>query len=112
VVVLLTAALLPWLGVLQSLPHTHSDAAVPREHLVCSASGPTSHEVHLHGAGHVLPPHPCLACLAGASHAASPPPVKMAWVESTAPFVAEQEDAVRSRSSVSLPLLRGPPLAA
>ena len=107
---LTTVVLLPWLGMLQALPHDHGDAGVPKEHLTCSASRPTSHEVHLHAAGQVVPSHPCLACLAGASHAASPPPVRVVGVEPTATVVAERQADVRSRSCVSFPLLRGPPV--
>lgn len=110
VLVVTTVALLPWLGMLQALPHDHGDTRVPQETLTCSASHPTSNESHLHAAGLLLAPHQCLACLAGTSHAASPSSVKLAGVESAASLDGERPADVRSRSCVSLPPLRGPPV--
>jgi len=104
-------ALLPWLGLLQAFPHTHADTAIPQEELACSASSPRSHEVHLHEAGHLLPHYPCLACLAGMSHAAAPSLFKLEREEPAARFAAEQTHDVRSRSRAYLPLSRGPPVA-
>lgn len=110
--ILLTVALLPWLGVLQSLPHHHADATVSQEELACSASSPKSSEIHLHAAGRPLPHHPCLACLAGASQAAAPSLVKLERGESAAKLAAERPHEVRSQSRTHLPLLRGPPVVA
>jgi hypothetical protein len=110
--IVITVALLPWLGMLQALPHDHGDARVPSETLACSASHPTSSESHLHTAGVLLAPHQCLACLAGASHAESPPPVKLVGLETSATLDVERPADVRSRSCAALPLLRGPPDAA
>ncbi|MDX2436597.1 MAG: hypothetical protein QNL88_06045 [Acidobacteriota bacterium] len=112
VLVVLTVTLLPWLGLLQALPHSHTDTEIPQEALACSASAPGSHEVHLHGAGQSLAPHPCLACLAGTSHAAAPSPAKLAGAESVTSLTAARADDVRSRSRAHLPLLRGPPVVA
>jgi hypothetical protein len=112
VLVLLTVALLPWLGLLQAVPHHHADATVSQEALACSASSPSSSEIHLHTAGHLLPFHPCLACLAAASHAAVPSLLKLVRGDSTAQLPAERPHEVRSRSHAHLPLLRGPPVVA
>jgi len=103
-------ALLPWLGLVRALPHHHADTTVSQELLACSASSPSSSEIHLHEAGHLLPPHPCLACLAAASHAAAPSLVKAELGESTSRLSAERSHEVRSRSRAHLPLLRGPPV--
>ena len=107
--VLLAAIVLPWIGLVQAVPHFHADTQVSQEVLACTASSPISHEVHLHGAGETLTPHPCVACLAGTSRAAAPSPVTPGEVES-APFLwTEQPHDVRSLNHSPLPLLRGPP---
>ena len=93
-----------------STPHTHADAAVPQEELACSASRPTSQTNHLHGSGHVVTPHPCLACLAGTAVADA---LGLAGIEEAAigesTIVGASSD-LRSRLHSYLPLLRGPPL--
>lgn len=110
--VLLAVVVLPWIGILQALPHSHADLLIPREELDCSASSPTSHEVHLHHGGRVLTPHQCLACLAGSSFAVVPTPVMLAAAPFVAPLTAEGPADVRWRVRYSLPLVRGPPVAA
>ena len=101
---------LTWQGVLLSTPHTHANDAVSREELACSASRPTSQTNHLHGSGHSVTPHPCLACLAGTTVADA---LGLAEVEEAAvgetTIVAVCSD-LRSRLHTRLPLLRGPPL--
>jgi len=109
-VVLLVAAMsLSWHGVLLSAPHTHADATVSQEKLVCSASRPTSQTNHLLSAGHWVLPHSCLACLAGSTVANS---LDLAKVEEAAGGesinVAASSD-LRSRFQARLPLVRGPP---
>jgi hypothetical protein len=109
--VLLVATLsVAWYGVMLTVPHDHVDSSVPREELSCSASHPTSETQHLHRAGRVLSPHPCLACLAGT---AIPEVLKTAVVDGFA--VHQRIDAaaatdLRSRLHSRLPFLRGPPL--
>lgn len=109
--ILLVVALLPWVGMLRALPHNHADVLVPQEALGCSASSPTSHEFHLHGVGHHLPPHLCLACLAGSSHAEDPVPVTVAVTPSAAPLAVNRVAGVQSSICSHLPLVRGPPAA-
>ncbi len=109
--ILLVAAMsLTWHGVLLSTPHTHADDAVPREELTCSASHPTSQTNHLHGLGHSVSLHSCLACLAGTTVVDT---LGLTEVEEAAVgesiIVAASSD-LRSRLHTQLPLLRGPPL--
>jgi len=108
--ILLVAAMsLTWHGVLLSIPHTHADDVVPREELACSASRPLSQTNHLHGSGHSVSPHPCLACLAGTAVTDG---LGLAEVEEAAVgesvAVARTSD-LRSRLLIQLPFLRGPP---
>jgi len=107
--VLVAALMLPWSGMVQSVPHNHSDMLVPQEALACAASGPTSKEVHLHGAGDLLAPHPCIACLAGSNHAAAPRPFTLGGVEVASPLQVARPHDLGSRNRLQLPMLRGPP---
>ena len=110
-VLLVTAAafLMTWHGIILSLPHDHADAGIPQEELACSASHPLSSTFHLHGAGEVLTPHHCLACLAGSNHASAPVTVALGSVisEYVQPAVAVAD--CRSKFRVHLPVQRGPP---
>jgi hypothetical protein len=112
ILIFLTMALLPWLGLVQALPHNHAGASVSQELSVCSTSGPNSTEVRLHHRGDLLPHHVCLACLASASHAAAPSQVKLDREEFAVRFPAERPHEGHSRSHAHLPLLRGPPVVA
>ena len=109
--ILLVAAMsLTWHGVLLATPHSHADNAVPQEELACSASHPSSQITHLHGSGHSVPPHPCLACLAGTTVADA---MGLAEVEEAAvgeSIIVVASSDLRSRLHTQLPLLRGPPL--
>jgi len=112
VLILLTAVLLPWLGLVQGLPHSHSDGSIPQEELACSVSGPNSNESHLHAAGNPLPAHPCLACLAGTSHAAAPSLVQLKREQSATRLPTAPPREAHARNRFHLPLLRGPPVVA
>lgn len=103
--------LVVWHGVMLSTPHTHADAAVPQEELVCSASHPLSQTHHLHGSGRLLSPHPCLACLAGSTIADAPGTAGIGAASACDVLVAIAASDLRSRLHTHLPLLRGPPPA-
>ncbi len=106
----MAVTLLTWHGVLLSTPHNHADTAVPHEELVCSASHPSSQTNHLHGSGHLLSPHPCVACLVGSTVADTLGIAEIETATVSVPiFVVESSD-LRSRLHSHLPLLRGPPL--
>ena len=112
VTVLLMAAILPaWHGLLLSTPHSHADNAVPQEELVCSASHPSSQKLHLHEAGQLLTPHPCLACLAGSNFAAmgGASIIEMTTVVSGASVVSATD--CRFETLAHLADLRAPPFA-
>jgi hypothetical protein len=110
-VLLVTAAafLMTWHGIILGLPHNHVDAGIPQEQLGCSASHPLSSTSHLHGAGEVLTPHHCLACLAGSNHASAPATMTLGSMISDHVQVAVAVTDCRSHSRFHLPLLRGPP---
>jgi hypothetical protein len=110
-VLLVTAAafLMTWHGIILGLPHNHVDAGIPQEELGCSASHPLSSTSHLHGAGEVLTPHHCLACLAGSNHASAPATVALGSMISDHVQAAAAVTDCRSLSRFHLPLLRGPP---
>jgi hypothetical protein len=110
-ILLVTAAafLMTWQGTILGLPHHHADAGIPQEGLACSASHPLSGTSHLHGAGEVLAPHHCLACLAGSNHASAPVMVALGSAISEHVQVAVAVADCRSHGFFHLPLLRGPP---
>ena len=110
ILLLVAAALVGWHGVVLSTPHNHADVAVPQEQLACSASHPSSQANHLHAAGRLLSPHPCLACLAGSTVTETPGIVGVDTLTPAGPAVATRSLDRRSRLYTSLPLLRGPPL--
>jgi hypothetical protein len=106
----LVATMVVWHGLLQGVPHTHADRAVPQELLSCWASHPFSQEAHLHSAGKVMTPHVCLACLAG-SVAAAIPAASCGGVTAVEPSAVEVVTThLRSQLNAGLPLLRGPPV--
>ena len=108
-VLLAAAMLLAWNGVVLSTPHTHADTAIPQEELACSASRPLSQTNHLHGSGHSVTHHLCLACLAGTTVADA---MRLAEVEEAAVGESTRMTAssdLRSRLYIQLPFLRGPP---
>lgn len=107
----LTAAILvTWHGVILSVPHRHIDDGVPQEELACSASHSLSQTSHLHGAGIVLAPHSCLACIAGTSSAAAPGFGSLPTATTSISQPPVLPDVCRSQDFSCLPLLRGPPL--
>ena len=110
-VLLVTAAafLMTWHGIILSQPNNHADAGIPQEELTCSASHPLSSTFHLHGAGEVLTPHHCLACLAGSNHASAPVTVTLGSVISKHVQAAVAVTDCRSKFRVHLPVLRAPP---
>jgi len=103
------AFLMTWHGVTLSLPHNHVDVGVPQEELACSASHPLSGTFHLHGAGEVLAPHHCLACLAGSNHASAPVTTALGVVISEYVQPAAAVADCRSKFRIHLPVLRAPP---
>lgn len=111
-VLLVGAMLLSWQTVILAVPHNHSDNAVPQEELACSASHPLSPTSHLHGAGLVLSPHPCLACLAGSTVAEEPAAEELVAATSCEPVVGTSIGVHRPRHIARLPLSRAPPLPA
>jgi hypothetical protein len=110
-VLLVTAAayLMTWHGIILGLPHNHADAGIPQEELACSASHPLSGTSHLHGAGEVLTPHNCLACLAGSNNASAPVTVALGSTISDHVQAAVAVTDCRSKFRVHLPVLRAPP---
>ena len=103
------AMLLAWHGVVLSTPHTHADTAISQEELACLASRPLSQTNHLHGSGHSVTHHLCLACLAGTAVADA---MRLAEVEEAAVGKSTRMTAssdLRSRLYIQLPFLRGPP---
>ena len=108
-VLLLSAALLPWLGLVQAIPHHHAESGVPQEELACSASRPSSHEQHLHNAGHDLAHHHCLVCLAGSFVSWVPGSVGILYEEEARPLQGSRPFDLRPRLRAELPQLRGPP---
>jgi hypothetical protein len=110
-VLLVTAAafLMTWHGIILGLPHNHADAGIPQEELACSASHPLSNTFHLHGAGEVLTPHNCLACLAGSNNASAPVTVALGSTISDHVQAAVAVTDCRSKFRVHLPVLRAPP---
>jgi len=109
--VLLVAAMsLTWHGVLLSAPHTHADTTVSQERLVCSASRPTSQTNHLHGSGHSVLPHSCLACLAGMTVADAPGIAEINDSPAGTQAITFVSTDLRAHYQTQLPLLRGPPL--
>jgi len=110
-VLLAVAMLVAWHGVLLSTPHNHADDVVPQEELACSASHPSSQESHLHDAGQLLTPHPCLACLAGSNFAAMGHAsiIEMTTVVSGASVVSATD--CRFETFAYLADLRAPPFA-
>ena len=110
-VLLVTAAafLMTWHGIMLSLPHSHADAGIPQEELICSASHPLSTTFHLHAAGHALTPHACLACLAGSNHASAPATMAAGPVISKHVQEAVAVADCCPHGRFHLPLLRGPP---
>ena len=107
--VTVAALLMTWHGLILSLPHSHLDVDIPQEELACSASHPLSGTFHLHGAGEVLTPHHCLACLAGSNHASAPVAMKLGVVISEYVQPAAAVADCRSHDRFHLPLHRGPP---
>jgi hypothetical protein len=107
--VTMAALLMPWHGLILSLPHSHVDVDIPQEELACSASHPLSGTFHLHGAGEVLTPHHCLACLAGSNHASAPVTMTLGVVISEYVQPAAVVTDCRSHGRFHLPLSRGPP---
>ncbi len=107
--VTVAALLMTWHGLLLSLPHNHADVGIPQEELACSASHPLSGSFHLHGAGEVLAPHHCLACLAGSNHASAPVTMTLGVVISEFVQPAAAAADCRTHSRFHLPLYRGPP---
>jgi hypothetical protein len=107
--VTVAALLMTWNGLILSLPHSHVDVDIPQEELACSASHPLSGTFHLHGAGEVLTPHHCLACLVGSNHASAPVAMKLGVVISEYVQPAAAVADCRSHSRFHLPLHRGPP---
>jgi hypothetical protein len=110
VLVLATLSLL-WHGVMLTVPHDHADPTVPQEELACSASNPSSQTNHLHGAGHMLTPHPCVACLAGSNTADVSGTVVVKGVAIAPSSGVTVSVDRRSQIFSHLPLKRGPPLA-
>ena len=110
-VLLVTAAafLMTWHGIILGLPPNHADTGIPQEELACSASHPLSSTFHLHGAGEVLTPHHCLACLAGSNHAAAPAMMAARPVFSKQVQEVAAVTDCRPYGRFHLPLLRGPP---
>jgi len=107
--VTVAALLMTWDGLILSLPHSHLDVDISQEELACSASHPLSGTFHLHGAGEVLTPHHCLACLVGSNHASAPVAMKLGVVISEYVQPAAAVADCRSRFRVHLPVLRAPP---
>jgi hypothetical protein len=62
--------LVAWHGLLLSLPHEHHGERLQIDVARCSATAPTSSEVHLHRAVRELPRTFCLACLVASTLAA------------------------------------------
>lgn len=103
------AALLTWHGALLATPHNHADSSVPQEELACSVSHPSSQTSHLHGAGRLLLPHACLACLAGTTVVDV---IGISGIDGAIvgrSVVAVSATDLRSRFHTRLPPLRGPP---
>ncbi len=111
-VLLVGAMLLTWQTVILAVPHNHADSAVPQEELACSASHPLSPTSHLHGAGLVLSPHPCLACLAESTVADEPASENIPAATNCEPVVGASVEGHRPLHLARLPLSRAPPLAA
>jgi hypothetical protein len=101
---------LTWHGVVLTTPHNHGDNAVSREELVCSASHPSSQTNHLHGAGRMLLPHPCVACVVASTVADAPGIAEFNESPVGAPVVHFVSTDIRAHDQTCLPLLRGPPL--
>jgi len=110
-VLLVTAAalLMTWQGLILSLPHSRVDVDIPQEELACSASHPLSGTIHLHGAGDVIAPHHCLACLAGSNHESAPVTMTLGVVLSEHVQPAAAVTDCRAHGRFHLPLHRGPP---
>lgn len=108
---LATALLVAWYGVVFSVPHNHADSAIPQEKLACSASHPTSQTSHLHTSGRPLSPHPCLACLSGSTAANLEPGSQVAFAEDSGSPVILSVVGSGPDSFTHLPPLRGPPIA-
>lgn len=107
--ILLVAALLPWMGVLQALPHHHAESGVPQEELTCLASRPMSDLEHLHSAGDRLHHNPCSTCIAGATTAWTSKNVTVVCGEDEGTLTGSDLYDLRSRLRAQLPLQRGPP---
>jgi hypothetical protein len=103
------AFLMTWYGIILGLPHHHADPGIPQEELACSASHLLSSTSHLHGAGVVLAPHDCLACLTGSNHASAPATMALGTKISDDVQVAVAVTDCRSHGRFHLPLHRGPP---
>jgi hypothetical protein len=106
----LVATLVVGHGLVQGLPHTHSDHSVPQELLDCRASHPFSKEAHLHSAGKLMTQHVCLACLAGSIAAAAPAASCVGMTAAGPPAIEVTTTRLRSQLDAELPLLRGPPV--
>jgi len=107
--VTVAALLMTWHGVMLGLPHSHVDVDIPQEELACSAAHPLSGTFHLHGAGEVLTPHHCLACLAGSNHASAPVKMTLGSAISEHVQAAAAVTDCRSKFRLHLPVLRAPP---
>ncbi|HXH28064.1 MAG TPA: hypothetical protein VNL37_03400 [Candidatus Polarisedimenticolia bacterium] len=112
ILVPLMIAALAWEGVLLTLPHDHEQAGVTRYAADCALSGTASPHHHLHRLPEPLPPHHCLACLAG--HVL---PLSRGRVTSLVPTPAARvamaaETLVAARTVAVLPGRRGPPTSA
>jgi len=106
---LVMTVLVSWQGIVLSIPHNHSDSAVPQEELLCSASRPSSDAFHLHAKGQQLSPHPCIACLAGWQIADEPGSTAVEGMADQGAGGVSLGEGLRSRFHSHLPPDRGPP---
>jgi hypothetical protein len=108
--VLFAVALAAWQGLAVSIPHNHADIHLPQEEIACSVSHPLSGEFHLHGAGEILTPHTCFACLTGSIVGFAPVRTTIDAVFSKNFETAVAVPGCRKHNRFHLPFHRGPPI--